>query len=104
MLTHDNPNGKVTAPAVFVSHGSPMVAIEIGPFQDALAAFGQRVRPNAIVAISAHWGSSTSVSISTAEHYETIHDFGGFPRTLYELQYAPPGSPDLARRIAAILN
>jgi aromatic ring-opening dioxygenase catalytic subunit (LigB family) len=62
-----------TAPAVFISHGSPMVAMERGPFQKALADFGARVSPKAIVAISAHWGSSTSISISAAERYETIH-------------------------------
>ncbi len=95
---------KMTAPAVFISHGSPMVALERGPFQDALASFGARVRPRAIVAISAHWGSSTSISISAAERYETIHDFGGFPPALYQLTYSPPGSPELAQRIAGLLK
>ncbi len=104
MQPRDNPMGTTTAPAVFISHGSPMVAMEQGPFQDALAAFGRRTRPNAIVAISAHWSSSTSVSIGTSAQYETIHDFGGFPRALYELTYSPPGSPKLAQRIAGLLN
>jgi 4,5-DOPA dioxygenase extradiol len=99
-----NSDENVKAPAVFISHGSPMVAIERGPFQDALAAFGRRVDPNAIVAISAHWGSSTSISISAADRYETIHDFGGFPPALYQLTYSPPGSPELAHRIAGLLK
>ncbi len=104
MLPKQNSGERLTAPAVFVSHGSPMVAVERGPFQDALAAFGRRVRPQAIVAVSAHWGSSTSVLISAADGYETIHDFGGFPPALYELTYSPPGSPDLAQRIAGLLQ
>lgn len=104
MQPNDNPGLNATAPAVFISHGSPMVAVERGPFQDALAAFGRLARPSAIVAISAHWGSSTSVSISAPERYETIHDFGGFPPALYELTYSPPGSPELALRIAGLLN
>ncbi len=99
-----NSGEKVTAPAVFISHGSPMVAVERGPFQDALAAFGRRVRPQSMVALSAHWGSSTSVLISAADRYETIHDFGGFPPALYELRYAPLGSPALAQRIAGLLT
>ena len=80
-----------------------MVAVETGPYQDAITAFGRQVRPQAIVAISAHWGSSTAISISAVEKYETIHDFGGFPRALYELTYSPPGSPELAQRIAGLL-
>jgi 4,5-DOPA dioxygenase extradiol len=99
-----NPAEKATAPAVFISHGSPMVAVERGPFQDALAGFGARVRPKAIVAVSAHWGSSTSISISAAERYEAIYDFGGFPPALYQLTYSPPGSPELAQRIAGLLK
>ncbi len=104
MQPKPNPDGKMTAPAVFISHGSPMVALERGPFQDALAGFGQRVRPKAIVAVSAHWGSTTSILISAADRYETIHDFGGFPPALYELRYSPPGSPELAQRIAGLLK
>jgi 4,5-DOPA dioxygenase extradiol len=77
-----------------------MVGIEHGPYQDALAAYGKQLRPSAIVAVSAHWGSSTSVSISSAERFRATHDFGGFPRPLFELTYAPPGSPARANRIA----
>lgn len=91
-------------PAVFISHGSPMVAVESGPYQDALAEFGRKFRPSAIVAISAHWGTSTSISITGATRHTTIHDFGGFPPALYELTYNAPGSPDLAERIAELLR
>jgi len=91
-------------PAVFVSHGSPMVALQHGPYQEALAEFGRTVKPRAIVAISAHWGSGTSISITGNERHATIHDFGGFPAALYELTYDAPGSPELAARIEAILR
>jgi len=91
-------------PAVFVSHGSPMVALQYGPYQEALAEFGRTVKPRAIVAISAHWGSGTSISITGNERHATIHDFGGFPAALYELTYDAPGSPELAARIADLLR
>src|SRR3974390_973244 len=91
-------------PAVFVSHGSPMVALQRGPYQEALAEFGRTAKPRAIVAISAHWGSGTSISITGNEKHATIHDFGGFPAALYELTYDAPGSPELAFRIAELLG
>ena len=91
-------------PAVFISHGSPMVAIQRGPYQDALAEFGRTVRPKAIVAISAHWGSSRAIGISGAGRHTTMHDFGGFPATLYDLTYDAPGEPELANRIAGMLR
>jgi|SRR5208337_1446974 len=90
----------VTMPAVFVSNSSPMVAIQRGPFQDALAEFGRRVRPRAIVAISAHWGSGKTIGITGSKRHTTLHDFGGFPPTLYDLRYDAPGSPELASRYA----
>lgn len=92
------------APAVFISHGSPSVAIEHGPYQDALAAYGANVQPDAIIVISAHSGSSNAISVSGAEQYQAVHDFGGFPRSLYELTYSPPGSPTLANRVLSLLN
>ncbi len=88
----------------FISHGAPTVAIERGAYQDSLAEFGARVRPQAIVALSAHWGSAATVGVSNAEHLHAVHDFGGFPPALYELQYSPPGSPELAGRVAASLT
>jgi len=91
-------------PAVFVSHGSPMAALQHGPYQEALAEFGRTVKPRAIVAISAHWGSGTSISITGNERHATIHDFGGFPAALYELTYDAPGSPELASHIAELLR
>lgn len=93
-----------TMPAVFISHGSPMVAIQSGPYQNALAGFGHAARPRAIVAISAHWGTGTSISITDDERHTTIHDFGGFPSALHQLTYDAPGSPELASRVADLLR
>ncbi len=95
---------ETTAPAVFISHGSPMVVLERGPYQDALASFGRRVRPQAIVAISAHWDSTTSFAVSRADGYQAAYDFGGFPHQLYEVKYAPPGEPALAKRVSGLLK
>ena len=98
-----NPQSEVM-PAVFISHGSPMVAIQRGPYQDALAEFSRSLRPRAIVAISAHWGSGKTIDITGSARHTIIHDFGGFPAALYELTYNAPGSPDLAARIAGLLG
>ena len=91
-------------PSMFVSHGSPMVVLETGPYQQALAAFGKRTRPAAIVVISAHWGTTTEVEIASAERHHLIYDFGGFPPALYRLQYNVTGAPELAERIAQQLQ
>ena len=107
--THQNrkamkgPKQFGAAPAVFISHGSPMVAVQSGPYQEALANFGHSVRPRAIVAVSAHWGSGTTVAITSSARHKTVYDFG-VPATLYELTYDAPGSPELADRIASLLG
>jgi len=87
-------------PPVFLSHGSPMVALERGPYQGALVKLGHRLKSSAIVAISAHWSSLATVFVSAAQGHEAIYDFGGFPRKLYDLTYSPPGEPALAKRIS----
>jgi 4,5-DOPA dioxygenase extradiol len=91
-------------PVAFVSHGSPMVAIETGSFQEALGRFGREQRPRALVVISAHWESGDTVRITSAAAHHLIYDFGGFPKELYELQYEAAGAPELARRIEGILR
>jgi 4,5-DOPA dioxygenase extradiol len=90
-------------PAIFVSHGSPMTALDQGPYAKALAAFGESVRPEAIVVISAHW-QEAGIRIASAARPELIYDFGGFPRELYQLKYGAPGSPELAAQVAAELR
>ncbi|MBI5256191.1 MAG: dioxygenase [Burkholderiales bacterium] len=95
-------------PPVFVSHGSPMTALEpgaagafftrLGPVLDACAQ-----RPRAIVAVSAHSLTREPVLLAAARH-DTVHDFGGFPEALYRLRYDTAGAPALAERVAAAVS
>jgi 4,5-DOPA dioxygenase extradiol len=90
-------------PAIFFGHGNPMNALAVNGYTEAWRRIGQRIpRPKAILAISAHWFvPETGVTISTSP--KTIHDFGGFPRELYEVRYQAPGDPALARRVQQML-
>lgn len=91
-------------PALFVGHGSPMNAIEDNAWSRGFRSLGERLpRPSAILAISAHWYvPGTAVTANAAP--PTIHDFGGFPQPLYEMQYKAPGDPDLAARVVGLLG
>ncbi len=90
-------------PVLFAGHGSPLNAIEDNRWSQAFRALGTTVpRPRAVLAVSAHWFVPGTFLTDNARP-ETIHDFGGFPRALHELQYPAPGAPDLARRISALL-
>jgi 4,5-DOPA dioxygenase extradiol len=90
-------------PALFISHGSPMLALEDSPARRFLMDYGRTLgRPTAIVVVSAHW-ETRSPMVSAAERPETIHDFGGFPDALYRLTYPAQGAPDVAARIADLM-
>ncbi|SHL86476.1 DODA-type extradiol aromatic ring-opening family dioxygenase [Phytopseudomonas punonensis] len=91
-------------PSLFISHGSPMLALQPGASGVALARLAAKLqRPDVIVVVSAHW-ESEELRVTSAEKPETWHDFGGFPAELYQLQYPAPGSPQLAEDIVARLQ
>jgi 4,5-DOPA dioxygenase extradiol len=91
-------------PVLFVGHGSPMNAIEDNEFGRAWSEMGRQLpRPKAILAVSAHWETAGTM-ITAMEKPKTIHDFGGFPKELYEIQYPAPGSPDLAQTIRKMIK
>ncbi len=92
-------------PTLFISHGSPMLALVDSPARRFLQQLGQSLpRPRAIVVVSAHWEAVGGPAVSLAPQPETIHDFGGFPRALFEIQYPAPGAPDVAEQAAALLE
>lgn len=95
-------------PALFVSHGAPLFAIEAGSTGPALARWGQTLRKNfaslrGVVVMSPHWMAPTP-RVMTSAQPATWHDFGGFPPALYALQYPAPGSPALAHEVIALLQ
>ncbi len=94
----------MSAPVLFVSHGSPMLALDSDhAWARALHAYGRSHGAKAILVVSAHWWTP-DLRITTAEQPVTIHDFSGFPEALYRLAYPAPGSPELARRALGLLQ
>ena len=91
------------APVFFISHGAPTFAIEPGVLGPRLQALGEQLPPlQAVLVVSPHW-QTRGVRVMTTAQPETVHDFGGFPAALYDLQYPAPGQPDLAHEAARLL-
>jgi 4,5-DOPA dioxygenase extradiol len=93
-----------TLPTLFLSHGSPMFAVETGAASRAWVALGRSLpQPRAVLIASAHW--ETSVPMLTGNPKpQTMHDFGGFPEALYQQRYPAPGDPGLAAEVVALLK
>jgi 4,5-DOPA dioxygenase extradiol len=93
-----------TMPALFLGHGSPMNAIEENEF---VAAFRQIAigipTPKVVLCVSAHWETKGTL-VTAMQHPKTIHDFGGFPKALFDVQYPAPGNPELARQLQSTIT
>ena len=91
-------------PVLFLGHGSPMNAIEENEFVQGWREIGKTLpKPNAVLCVSAHW-ETKGTFVTAMEKPKTIHDFGGFPKELYEVQYPAPGSPELAKETKSIIK
>src|SRR5574344_252441 len=91
-------------PKLFIGHGSPMNAIEDNIFSRGIEAVAQTLpRPKAILCISAHW-ETRGTFVSASPHPETLHDYGGFPKELYEVTYPAPGNLEPAQRVRELIK
>ncbi|KGQ70357.1 dioxygenase [Chelonobacter oris] len=91
-------------PAIFIGHGSPMLAIEDNPFTPQWRQAAQRIpKPNAVLVISAHW-ISEQVAETAALNPELIYDFYGFPQELYQVRYPAKGEPQLAEQVKTLIG
>lgn len=93
----------MSMPTLFVGHGNPMNAIQDNEYRSAWTELGEQLpKPKAILCVSAHW-ESRGLAATAMEKPETIHDFGGFPQALFDVQYPAPGSPALAKRLESLI-
>jgi len=91
-------------PVLFLGHGSPMNAIEDNLFVDGFRRIGKEIsKPNVILCISAHW-ETKGTYVTAMENPKTIHDFSGFPKQLYDVQYPAPGFPQLAEESKKLIK
>jgi len=91
-------------PVLFIGHGSPMNGIEDNEFSQRWEKMATEIpTPKAVLVVSAHW-FTRGTHITAMEHPETIHDFGGFPKALFDVRYPAPGDPKLAKETAAMVH
>jgi len=94
----------MTMPSLFLSHGAPTLPLTDTPARAFLSQLGGTLaRPKAILVISAHWETALP-TVSAVDRNDTIHEFGGFPRSLYDMRYPAPGSPSVADRVSDLLR
>ncbi|MUV02480.1 4,5-DOPA dioxygenase extradiol [Flavobacterium rakeshii] len=94
----------IKLPVLFIGHGSPMNGIEDNEFSQTWAKMGKEVtRPKAVIVVSAHW-LTRGTHVTAMEEPKTIHDFGGFPQALFDVEYPAKGSPELAKETASLIT
>lgn len=102
-LAEGLPTEDQRMPILFIGHGSPMNGIEDNDFSKRWQELGKELpTPKAVLVVSAHW-LTDGTRVTAMEQPRTIHDFGGFPKALFEVQYPAPGNPDLARETQSLI-
>ncbi len=103
-LTKEMKEEEITLPTLFVGHGSPMNAIEDNEFSKRWFQMGKEIpKPKAVICISAHL-LTRRTQITAMSTPKTIHDFGGFPKALFDVEYPAPGNPELAKETAGLIK
>ena len=103
-FTNDLEEQEQLMPVLFIGHGSPMNGIEDNEFSQRWKKMAEKIpTPEAVIVVSAHWFTS-GTQITAMDFPETIHDFGGFPEQLFNVQYPAPGDPKLAKETASLIQ
>lgn len=103
-FTSDLPEQEKLMPVLFIGHGSPMNGIEDNEFSGRWKQLAREIpTPAAVLVVSAHWYSRGTM-VTAMDFPKTIHDFGGFPQALFDVQYNAPGNPELAKETASLIH